>query len=194
MKLNRKAGALCAVMFLLSWFFPFVPSAAAANEADYIYAVDIEYGSMAFYYDYGIWNVNTMRYEAAATSDNPAAGTKDGLPGWYGFDKKANRITVINRSAGKYIDVDLTYRSLYDYELSQAGAPAVVNNVDMTVTGEDGRAWLNNSVRVSGENGPNSVVGYIQLSGEPQVDGERYESSNMYPIGMFTLTISAWEE
>ena len=180
-------------MFLLSWLFPFAPSAAAVNEND-IYALDIEYGSLSFYYDYGIWNVNTMRYEAAATSEAPAVGTKDGMPGWYGFDNTANRITVINRSAGKYIDVDLTYRSLEAHELSQAGAPDVVTGVNMTVTGADGRAWLNNSVRVSGENGPNSVVGYIQLSGEPQVDGERYESSNMYPIGMFTLTITDWDD
>ena len=200
MKLKRKAGALCAVIFLLSWLFPFAPTASAVDPVDpadpgYIYAVDIEYGSLSFYYDYGIWNVNTMRYEAAATSDHPAAGTPDGLPGWYGFDETANRVAVINKSAGKSITVELTYRSLEPGELTAARAPAVVSGVEMTVTGAN---WENNSVTIpsglqDSEGKPVAVAGFIQLSGEPQVNGAEYESDDMLPIGMFSLTITGWD-
>ena len=198
MKLNRKAGALCAVMFLLSWLFPFVPSASAVDGVDPgdVYAVDIEYGNMAFYYDYGIWNVNTMRYEAAATSDDPAAGTPNGMPGWYGFDGTANRVAVINRSAGKSITVELSYRSLTSSELSKAEAPAIVTGVEMTVTGAN---WSNNTITVpagltDGEGNPTAVAGFVQLSGKPTVNGADYESSQMLPIGMFTLTITDWDD
>ena len=186
-------------MFLLSWLFPFVPSAAAVRDdidPGDIYAVDIEYGSLSFYYDYGIWNVNTMRYEAAATSENPAAGTPDGLPGWYGFDGTANRVAVINRSAGKSITVEIAYRPLAAGELAAAGSPEVVTGVNMTVTGDD---WSNNSLTVpaglqDSEGNPAAVAGFIQLSGMPKVNGAEYESDDMLPIGMFTLTITDWDK
>ena len=200
MKLTRKAGALCAVIFLLSMVLPFAPSAAAVQDDEIdpgdVYAVDIEYGNLSFYYDYGIWNVNTMRYEAAATSEAPAAGTTDGLPGWYGFDRIANRVAVINRSAGKSITVELTYRPLNSVELTDAKAPAVVTGVSMTVTGAD---WTDNTATIPAglkddKGDPVGVAGFIQLNGTPMVGSTKYKSEDMLPIGMFTLTITGWDD
>lgn len=198
MKHNRKAGALCAVMFLLSWLLPLSPTAAAVDPVDPgdVYAVDIEFGSLAFYYDYGIWNVNTMRYEAAETSSSPAQGTTPGFPGWYGFDEKANLIKVVNGSLDDSITVEFTYAPLTAEQIAIAKASKPdgewdalqpVSGVSMTVVNTDtGVLWEGNAATIPAGD---EAAGFVQLDGTPMVNGERYNSEDMLPIGMFTMTI-----
>lgn len=188
MKLNIKTIALCVVMLITILLLPVAPRATAEEVEGDVYAIDIEFGNLSFYYDYGIWNVNTMRYEASDTSRNNAAGTVDGFPGWYGFDGVSNRISVKNTSpSGSSVTVALTYRPLTNEELGSAGVDNVVTGVSMTVSGWAGNNWV--EVPADG----NSVVGFIHLQGEPQVNGQRYDSASMAPIGLFTLTITAWD-
>ena len=78
---------------------------AAVAEGDarytaYRYVVNVEFGSMSFYYDWGRWNVDELTYVSDSTSRSPAAATSDGAPGWYGFDGAANRIGLNYRRIG----------------------------------------------------------------------------------------------
>ena len=81
-------------MVLVWCVFPSPAQSVSAADDEDVYALDIEFGSLSFTYDYGIWDVNDMRYEAVSTSINPAEGTVAGYPGWYGFDGKANKVTI----------------------------------------------------------------------------------------------------
>ena len=60
----------------------------------YNYIVTIEFGAFDFQYDWGKWNVETLRYEADSNSADPAKDTPQGAPGWYGFDGTNNRIGI----------------------------------------------------------------------------------------------------
>ena len=178
-----------------------VPAEASPDPND-VYAIDIEFGNLSFYYDYGVWDVNDMRYEASATSTHPANGTTLGYPGWYGFDDISNKISITNHSeSGRSVTVALDYRSLTSTELTAAGAENVVSGVSMTVSGTPAKpdsavstvvaVWqpADNSATVPSDA---TVVGYIHLSGEPKLpDGSVYDSASMQPIGMLTLTITS---
>ncbi len=102
-KMNKTgAKSLCAAIMAVAMIILSVPALpvsaengdATKNDDGYRYAVTIEFGSMAFCYDYGKWDVNELRYKANASSVNPAHDTTAGFPGWYGFDGTANRISV----------------------------------------------------------------------------------------------------
>lgn len=186
MKHNRITRSLCAAMLALCLLpCAMLRPAQASPSPDDVYAIDVEFGNLSFYYDYGTWNVNTMRYEASATSTYPAEGTDAGFPGWYGFDGTANKISIKNSSQGnRAVTLSLYYRALYGTEWDDAGVDGSVSGVSMTVDG-----WNNNSVTVAaGE----EATGYIHLSGEPTLSGEAYTSATMQPIGMLTLKIEAW--
>lgn len=185
LKNNRITKSLCAVMLTLCLLLPGTLTTPAEAAPDDVYAINVEFGNLSFYYDYGTWNVNTMRYEAAATSANPANGTTAGFPGWYGFDGTANKISIENGSApGKSVTMSLHYRSLESGELSSAGTATSVSGVTMTVDG-----WNNNSVTVASNS---TAVGYIHLAGEPVTTDDTYDSATMQPIGMLTLKIDSW--
>ncbi len=80
---------------------------------NYAYSVEITFGAFAFYYDYGVWDVNELDYVKDPSSSAPAADTQDGRPGWYGFDGISNRITVAYSSESdpeSYLDVSVIYR------------------------------------------------------------------------------------
>ena len=90
-------------------FSPMAPTLtdtdAAVAEGDarytaYRYVVNVEFGSMSFYYDWGRWNVDELTYVSDSTSRSPAAATSDGAHGWYGFDGAANRIGLNYRRIG----------------------------------------------------------------------------------------------
>ena len=175
------------------------PIPAAADEENNVYAMDIEFGSLSFYYDYGNWNVNTMRYEADANSTGPAAGTTSGFPGWYGFDKTSNKIVLTNSSVGdRKITVSLDYRGLTDKEAAAAQAGYAVTGVSMSVTGD---AWTHASgnrytavIQATRDAGgyPVPVEAYIHLSGEPKLEnGSPYESQTLQPIGMLIIKIES---
>lgn len=195
MLINKKRilSSLCAVIMVLVWCI--VPSpaqrvSAADDDAD-VYALDIEFGSLSFTYDYGIWDVNDMRYEAAGTSTNPAEGTVAGYPGWYGFDGKANKIKITNNSTfGDHsITVSLTYREFNDSEVSSGLTK--VTGVQMAL---DGAGWTyvaDNNFSATIEAG-HSQECLVQLSGEPVVNTSKYFSEFMQPVGMLTLRIDSW--
>ena len=194
-KYNRIARSLCAVFLsiglLLTQSVFAVETEGQAEVEGYVYAIDIEFGNLAFYYDYGVWNVNTMRYEAAVTSGEPAVGTEDGFPGWYGFDGQSNLIQITNRSAeGNAVRFSLDYRSLDADELTGAGVTASVSNVTMVVTDVSGQTLQDTWVEADEEN---PVQWYIHLQGEPQVGTDEYSSSTMNPIGMLTIRIEEWQ-
>lgn len=175
------------------------PIPAAADEVGNVYAMDIEFGSLSFYYDYGNWNVNTMRYEADANSTGPADGTTSGFPGWYGFDGTSNKIVLKNGSVnGSSITVSMNYRGLNDDEVAAAGAKHAVKGVSMIVTGD---AWTLDSgnrytavipaTRDAGGH-PVPVDAYIHLSGEPKLENSSpYESQTLQPIGMLIIKIES---
>ena len=193
MKHNRITRSLCAAMLALCLLpCAMLRPAQASPSPDDVYAIDVEFGNLSFYYDYGTWNVNTMRYEASAASTYPAEGTDAGFPGWYGFDDIANRISIKNISQGKRaVTLSLYYRALDDTEWDDAGVAGSVSGVNMTVTtaNDSSVLWNGNSVTVPAEK---TAVGCIHLAGEPRFAGEAYTSATMQPIGMLTLKIEAW--
>ena len=201
MKKPNKAGAkaLCAVIMALAMTVLSVPASPVRAETpeerggdDYKYAVTIEFGSMTFCYDYGSWNVNEMRYCASAGSKDPANGTFDGYPGWYGFDGMANRISVkySNReNTQNRLSVELSYRAL------SANEGKVVDNVSMefykdrelTDLVETGSAL--SIPHTPPENVDEKTTIYASLRGEPQEGGNKYFSDSFVPIGMLTIRV-----
>lgn len=190
---KRIISTLCAVIMVFVWCRGFASvQVKAADPVDSdVYALDIEFGSLTFTYDYGVWDVNDMRYEASSTSTNPADGTVAGYPGWYGFDGTANKITVINRSAlGDHsISVSLTYREFNDSEVSSGLKK--VTGVEMTLNGTGWNAVSVNQYSTEIAAG-SSATCLVQLSGEPVVSTGKYFSDFMQPVGMLTLRIDSW--
>ena len=92
----RRFGALMlafACLFSLCRF-PAKVEAVESDEENYEYSVTISFGTFDFYYDWGVWDADALKYAASTTSTSPAAGTVAGDPGWYGFDGVANKISV----------------------------------------------------------------------------------------------------
>ena len=187
-KNNRITRTLCAVMLAGAMLFPAGLShpVSAAQDAD-VYSLDIEFGSLSFYYDYGTWNVNTMRYEADDNSADPANGTTLGFPGWYGFDGTANRIALKNGSVnGEAITVSLSYSNL-------TGANAV-SGVSMSVpkwTDNGGIYTASVPAPLMGSSEESIVEAFIHLSGEPVMNSGAYESAILQPIGMLVVKIES---
>ena len=159
--------------------------------SEYRYAVSIEFGALTFYYDYGDWDVNSMRYISDDSSKWPAADTVEGFPGWYGFDGSANRISVkysntSDETVNQGINVTLSYRQLSSSE------GVIVDGVEMTLFSDSGfRKAVSPSFNVpntSAESEEKTTV-YFSLSGEPSENGEKFLSEAYSPIGMLTITI-----
>ena len=179
-----------------------MPAPVQAARYNYTYAIDIEFGSLSFYYDYGQWDVDSMSYKASATSTYPADATRNGYPGWYGFDDVANKIKIVNSAEGdRGVQVAISYESLSQEILADAGADVVVKNVAMTVKGvpvenisdvreiSDDVVWNGNTVTVPAGS---TAIGYVHLSGEPALEnGEMYLETAMRPIGMLTIAIAS---
>lgn len=202
MILNKKRiiSTLCAVATVFVWCL--APSHLTKTYAveggdraiDDVYGLDLEFGSFTFTYDYGVWDVNDMRYEASDTSVNPANGTVAGRPGWYGFDGVANRITVKNISVEANITVSLIYREFTDAE-AEANDINKVTGVTMTLEDSDG--WIQkseNNYQTVLEPGGDSADAYMHFSGEPHMDGEKYISNALQPAGMITVRIEDWDK
>lgn len=103
---------LCMMISLLPCFGSYNEVEAAQADKNYHYMVEITFGPFAFYYDYGIWDVNELDYVKAETSTGPSITTKDGLPGWYGFDGNTNRVSVTYEdkySSSSSVDVEVTF-------------------------------------------------------------------------------------
>ena len=92
---------------------------ADKSYTSYRYVVNVEFGSMSFYYDWGRWNTETLSYTCDSTSRAPAASTGEGAPGWYGFDGAANRIGINYRRIGneagtEYLKVSMQFKFATD--------------------------------------------------------------------------------
>ncbi len=165
----------------------------------YKYLIEIEFGSLQFYYDWGEWSPTTHDYVADSSSNMPANGTVEGEPGWYGFDGINNRITVINHSitdgSGVSSDVmvrislDMTDDAGYDFPLSS-------DSVTMELYAEEalqtpiGNYSENNYLIRSLQGSETSY--YISFRGTPLLEnGEKYDAlGEPKAIGFLTVTVS----
>ena len=206
-QVNRtRAISLCAVMTAFALILLSVPAfPVQANGGDpksdgYKYAVTIEFGSMTFAYDYGKWDVNEMRYKANAASKNPANGTTEGYPGWYGFDGTANRIGVKYSNENetdppekkRKLAVTLSYRALTSAEASTEGIE--VGGVEMKFYSDAALTVPLSSTtftvpHTDPEDKDAKTVIYASLRGEPTVNGNKFQSDSFVPVGMLTIRV-----
>lgn len=217
--LNIKiARSLCAVFLVFGvLFFSFTKASATGEETTertetvdtsnqtmydpdskhpYKYYIEIEFGAMQFYYDYGEWNPSTHRYEADTTSIDPAAGKTAGDPGWYGFDGTNNKITIkatsgVNNTALKVnVSFSMEDKEIHDVKQDfplQNGCVFMTCYTDaemenaITETTEGVTKIKDNAYVVSLENGESaeefSRSFYVSFSGEPRKsDGTAFHS------------------
>ena len=177
--------------------FPVQAEDGDTKSNEYKYAVTIEFGSMTFAYDYGKWDVNEMRYKANAASKNPANGTTEGYPGWYGFDGTANRISVKysnetgDVSTNRNLAVTLSYHALTPAEASTEGIE--VGGVEMKFYSDAALTVpFSPSFTVphtDPENEKVKTVIYASLRGEPTVNGNKFQSDSFVPVGMLTIRV-----
>ena len=202
-QVNRtRAISLFAVMTafaLILLSFPAFPVQAENGDTKsdgYKYAVTIEFGSMTFAYDYGKWDVNEMRYKANAASKNPANGTTEGYPGWYGFDGTANRISV-KYSNENETDTATQNRKLsvtLDYRMLFASEGRVVDDVTMDFYSDAALTvpLLSTTFTVphtDPEDKDAKTVIYASLRGEPTENGNKFLSDSFVPVGMLTIRV-----
>ena len=211
-KLNKTgAKSLCAAIMAVAMIILSVPALPVSaengdtNKDDgYRYAVTIEFGSMAFCYDYGKWDVNELRYKANASSVNPAHDTTAGFPGWYGFDGTANRISVKysnqNEKDGptknRKLAVTLEYRNNQtDDGGKHITGVEMVFYSDAALTAPFDRTFI--VPHTSPEDLSAKTVIYGSLKGvpleyDPTTDSwEKYKSDTFAPIGMLTIRVGA---
>lgn len=199
----KGAISLCAVILIIAMIIISVPVAFPVYAEDepsdevgkYKYAVTIEFGSMTFCYDYGIWDANEMRYRSDPANQAPANGTKQGYPGWYGFDGTANRISVkysnVNESdspsQNRKLSVMLDYRGLYVTE------GRVIENVAMDFYSDPALTipFAQNFTvpHTSPEDENAKTVLYASLRGTPTENGGKYLSESFAPVGILTVRV-----
>lgn len=175
--------------------FPVQAENGDTKSDGYKYAVTIEFGSMTFAYDYGKWDVNEMRYKANAASKNPANGTTEGYPGWYGFDGTANRISVKysneNETDGdtqnRKLSVTLNYRMLFSSEGRVVDGVAMEFYSDAALTVPFSPSFTVPHTDPENENA-NTVI-YASLRGEPTENGGKFLSDSFVPVGMLTIRV-----
>lgn len=201
-KLNKSgAKSLCAVIMAVALILLSAPMSPAYAENDetksdgYKYAVTIEFGSMTFFYDYGKWDVNEMRYKTDDASKNPANGTESGYPGWYGFDGTANRISVKysnenetdTPTQNRKLAVTLDYRTLSSAEGRVVDGVAMDFYSDAALTVPFSPRFAVPHTDPEDENA--KTVIYTSLRGEPTENGGKYLSDSFVPVGMLTIRV-----
>lgn len=201
-QVNRtRAISLCAVMTAVALILLSVPAFPVRVNADetksdgYKYAVTIEFGSMTFAYDYGKWDVNEMRYKANAASKNPANGTTEGYPGWYGFDGTANRISVKysnengadSLTQNRNLSVTLSYRALSSKEGQVVDGVSMDFYSDAALTAGFSPSFTVPHTDPENENA--KTVIYASLRGAPTKNGGKFLSDSFVPVGMLTIRV-----
>ena len=201
-KLNKSgAKSLCAVIMAVALILLSAPMSPAYAENDetksdgYKYAVTIEFGSMTFFYDYGKWDVNEMRYKTDDASKNPANGTESGYPGWYGFDGTANRISVKysnenetdTPTQNRKLAVTLDYRTLSSAEGRVVDGVAMDFYSDAALTVPFSPRFAVPHTDPEDENAKTEI--YTSLRGEPTENGGKYLSDSFVPVGMLTIRV-----
>lgn len=200
-QVNRtRAISLCAVMTAFALILLSVPAfPVQANGGDpksdgYKYAVTIEFGSMTFAYDYGKWDVNEMRYKANAASKNPANGTTEGYPGWYGFDGTANRISVKYSNENGDVSTNRNLAVTLSYHALSSKKGQVVDGVSMDFYSDAALTvpLLSTTFTVphtDPEDKDAKTVIYASLRGEPTENGGKFLSDSFVPVGMLTIRV-----
>lgn len=207
---NRAPRSLCAVFLAAAIIFLSFPFCLYAdettedpedNDKPYVYAVEIEFGSFGFYYDWGTWNVGTFSYETDPASTSPAADTVSGKPGWYGFDGITNQIKVTNltsSSAAQRIRILIEYSGVSD---EYSAFPLLSGSVRMYCYDSpsfdtclyvfDRTEFRPDICEFYVGNGGESREVYLSFSGEPKtVDGEPFMSVTAQKIGYITLGVA----
>lgn len=225
-KILKKAKSLCAVFLACALIFFAVPICAAETTGvvaekdastydpfdeyrEYVYSIEIEFGSFNFYYDYGIWDVANLRYSASASSTYPAAETVEGAAGWYNFDGVSNKISVKNISRNGDVDVTVRFDTFKENELNDSRAYLDPSSVTMTFYGSctqtDGfgnkfdSANSEYTATIGVSDTPTDI--YISFSGKPQEyikddsgiwtsAATAYDALQYKEIGYITLTVS----
>lgn len=198
-RLKTKSTKICFVIVLslslLLSAIPVVPAAAdgetTATETGYTYSVEITFGSLSFVYDWGTWSTSHLRYEADNSSTNPASGTEQGFPGWYGFDGTANMVSV------KYLRSE-TDTTQYDnlsvtLEYAPLTGTSAVSGVEMELfTASD----FSSGSKVAGTNNfaltvqNNKATDYwISLKGVPMSGSNSFDSDTLTAIGTLTFRL-----
>lgn len=198
-RLKTKSTKICFVIVLslslLLSAIPVVPAAAdgetTATETGYTYSVEITFGSLSFVYDWGTWSTSHLRYEADKSSTNPASGTEQGFPGWYGFDGTANMVRV------KYLRSE-TDTTQYDnlsvtLEYAPLTGTSAVSGVEMELfTASD----FSSGSKVAGTNNfaltvqNNKATDYwISLKGVPMSGSNSFDSDTLTAIGTLTFRL-----
>ncbi len=200
-RLKTKSTKICFVIVLslslLLSAIPVVPAAAdgetTATETGYTYSVEITFGSLSFVYDWGTWSTSHLRYEADKSSTNPASGTEQGFPGWYGFDGTANKVSV------KYLRSE-TDTTQYDnlsvtLEYAPLTGTSAVGGVEMELF--KSKDFLSDS-QVTGTNSsftltiPSSTTAtdyWISLKGVPMSGSNSFDSDTLTAIGTLTFRL-----
>lgn len=128
---------------------------------NYVYNVTVEFGYFSFYYDWGVWDTQNFVYKASDSSNNPAAATTLGEPGWYGFDGVNNRIFLKNDSYGgekEKLFITISFDATKDVDDVKFPVSGVEMACYNTVADEDVHDWsVPNSVEKDGD-GKVSVV------------------------------------
>lgn len=198
-RLKTKSTKICFVIVLslslLLSAIPVVPAAAdgetTATETGYTYSVEITFGSLSFVYDWGTWSTSHLRYEADKSSTNPASGTEQGFPGWYGFDGTANKVSV------KYLRSE-TDTTQYDnlsvtLEYAPLTGTSAVGGVEMELfTASD----FSSGSKLDGTNNfaltvrNNKATDYwISLKGVPMSGSNSFDSDTLTAIGTLTFRL-----
>ena len=175
----------------------------------YSYMVEITFGPFAFYYDYGIWDVNELDYAKAETSTHPSKGTEDGAPGWYGFDGNTNRVSVTyqdttGEGVASSIDVSVTF-TLSQVSSTQITGVVLTGYTDAALSNQlpakEGLSANSSGYKFSVPNtynkGSNDGEGiptntYFSLDGIPMVGAQRLQTvSGTVLLGTITISIDA---
>lgn len=195
---------LLSVSVLLSAFVFAPPAAEADSTPEYRYTVSIEFGPMTFYYDWGTWNSSEMRYVAASSSENPANGTVQGYPGWYGFDGTANKISIqysnaAEKAVNQNVNVKVAYEVLSGTDEVSGISMSLFQDQALTesIAGSDSAYSLtvpNTYVAGTPESDLAKTTVYLSLSGVPKKGGSDLKSETFTPVGVLTITIGNFSD
>lgn len=200
-RLKTKSTKICFVIVLslslLLSAIPVVPAAAdgetTATETGYTYSVEITFGSLSFVYDWGTWSTSHLRYEADKSSTNPASGTEQGFPGWYGFDGTANKVSV------KYLRSE-TDTTQYDnlsvtLEYAPLTGTSAVGGVEMELfkskdfSPDSQVTGTNSSFTLTIPSSTTATDYWISLKGVPMSGSNSFDSDTLTAIGTLTFRL-----
>lgn len=204
--INIKYTKLCfAIVLSFSLLLSavrFAPAAEAAPDVNsenkpYTYSVEITFGALSFVYDWGTWNTSEMRYKASDSSTNPAAGTEDRFPGWYGFDGESNLVSV------KYLKTSADAgNSGLNVSLEYTNAKGMSGLTMDFYTDRELKMKANNDGNqyafIVSANAPDANASatqiWLSLSGVPMMNDSQFQSPTLTAIGTLTFRLGRFTD